>query len=187
MLEAPPEERKVPASKPETLQIARDEIRGEAQFLPEHLRDEMVDMWIHGLITQVTSQPPDVRIEDGIADNYPGLKEEQRRSLRTETRTITASVSPDVKSTTPTTIFRRSNALNYAYLDHIGDIMGRSFESKFRGKSEIMTLGRSLSRILDDDTASDKEIVDRCAEAIQVSDWFVWIDFEDMPASYYID
>ncbi|MFW6116235.1 MAG: hypothetical protein ACOC6F_00775, partial [bacterium] len=96
MLETPPEERRVPGSTPETLSAARDEVRPEAEHLPADLRDEAVDMWIHGLVTQVTSQPIDVRIEEWISDNYPGLIEEQRRSLRTETRTITASISPDV-------------------------------------------------------------------------------------------
>ena len=185
MLATPPEERQVPASMPETLGLARNELRGEAQFLPEELRDEMTDMWIHGLITQVTSQPVDVRIEEWIADNYPGLRQEQRRSLRTETRTVTANMSPDVRRTTAASIFRRANALNYAYLDHIGDILERSFESKFARSLEIVTLGRSLSQVLDDDTASDHELVDRCAEAIQVHDWFIWLDFEDMPDSYY--
>ena len=77
------------------------------------------------------------------------------------------------------------DALNYAYLDHIGDILERSFESKFARSLEIVTLGRSVSQILDEDTASDRELVDRCAEAIQVRDWFIWLDFEDMPDSYY--
>jgi hypothetical protein len=184
ILETPPEERKIPASKPETLQVARNEIRGEAQFLPDHIRDEMVDLWIHGLITQVTSQPIDVRIEEWIADNHPGMGQEQRRSLRTETRTITANVSPDVKRTSPATIFKRSNAMNYAYLDHIGDIMGRSFESKFRSSPEIVALGETISGILDDSTVSDHHLVNRIAEAVQVRDWFIWLDFEDIPKSY---
>jgi hypothetical protein len=187
MLATSPEERRVPASTPKTLGVARNEIREEAQFLPEDLRGEMIDMWIHGLITQVTSQPVDVRIEEWIADNYPGLRQEQRRSLRTETRTVTANMSPDVRRTAAASVFRRANALNYAYLDHIGDILERSFESTFEGNPEIVALGRSLSEILDDETASDRELVDRCAEAIEVRNWFVWLDFEDMPISYYAD
>jgi hypothetical protein len=185
MLATPREEWQVPASTPETLGVARNELRREAQFLPEDLRDEMIDMWIHGLITQVTSQPVDARIEEWIADHYPGLRQEQRRSLRTETRTVTANMSPDVRRTAAASVFHRANALNYAYLDHIGDILERSFESKFARSPEIATLGRSLSAILDDDTSSDRELVDRCAEAIEVRDWFIWLDLEDMPASYY--
>ena len=181
----PTEHRKVPASTPETLRAARDEIRGQAQFLPAHLRDEMIDMWIHGLITQVTSQPIDVRIEEWLADNYPGLSEEQKRSLRTETRTITANISPDVRSTTPDTIFKRSNALNYAYLDHIGDILERSFESKFREHPEIVALGQTLSDMIEASDISDQELVNRMAAAIDVRHWFVWLNFEDMPESYY--
>jgi hypothetical protein len=148
MLKIPPVERRVPASTPEALQAARSEVRPEAEFLPADLRDKAVDMWIHGLVTQVTSQPIDVRIEEWISENYPGLGEEQRRSLRTETRTITASISPDVKRTAPPTVFRRSHALNYAYLDHIGDIMGRCFYSKFRGNPDIIALGKGVSEIL---------------------------------------
>ena len=180
----PPEQRQVPASTPETLQTARDEIRGQAQFLPEQLQHEMIDRWIHGLITQVTSQPIDVRIEEWLFHNYPGLREEQKRSLRTETRTITANISPDVRRTTPDTIFKRSNALNYAYLDHIGGIMERSFTSKFRQHPEIVALGETISGILDNNAVSDHHLVNRIAAAVQVRDWFIWLDFEDIPKSY---
>lgn len=187
IFEIPPEDRRVPASTSETLRVARSEIYEEAEYLPADLRDEVVDMWIHGLVTQVTSQPIDVRIEEWIRDNYPGLKDEQKRSLRTETRTITASISPDVKHTTPASVFRRSYALNYAYLDHMGDVMGRSFEGKFRGDREVIALGEEVSRVLDNDEISDQELVNRLAEVITMHDWFVWVDFEDMPTSYYLN
>jgi hypothetical protein len=84
-------------------------------------------------------------------------------------------------------VSRRANALNYAYLQHIEDIMGRSCESTFRGKPEIIALGETLSEILDDDTTSDRELVDRFADTIQVSVWFIGIDFEDVPAAYCVD
>ena len=186
MFAAPPDERRVPASTLETLRVARGEIREEAQFLPRDLRDEMIDRWIHGLITQATSQPVDVRIEKWIGDNYPSLRKEQRRFLRTEARAITANISPDVKRTTPDTVFKRSNALNYAYLEHVGAIIERSFESKFQSSPEIASLGSTLSRVMDNDDLSDQELVNRVTETIQVRHWFTWLNFEDMPESYYV-
>ncbi len=185
MVAIPAEDSRVPASTPQTLGAARDEIQGEAGHLPADLRDEAVDMWIHGLITQLTSQPIDARIEKWISASYPGLRDEQRRSLRTEIRTITASISPSVKRTAPASIFQRSHALNYAYLDHIGDIMGRSFDSTFRGHPDIVTLGKTLSDLLNNDDLSDQELVNRIAEAVQIRDWFVWLGSEDLPNSYH--
>ena len=185
MFQAPPEDRQVAASTPETLRTARDEIGAEAEHLPPDLREEMVDRWIHGLITQVTSQPVDARIEQWISETYPGLREGQKRSLRTEIRTIIASISPEVKRTAPASVFKRSHAMNYAYLDHIGDIMERSFESTFRGHPDIVTLGQILSDLLDNDDLSDQELVNRCAEVVHTSNWFIWLSFEDMLPSYY--
>jgi len=186
MFKTPPADRKVPASTSATLRVARDQVAEQVQSLRRDLWKQVVEMWIHGLITQVTSQPIDVRIERWMHEQYTSLHREQRRSLRTESRTITASLSAEVKRVTPAAIFRRSHALNYAYLHHIGDIVGRSFEDKFRGNQEVITMGEVVSQILDDEQITDRELVNQVAEAVLERDWFVWIDFEDMPQSYYL-
>jgi len=185
--QTPAEERRIPISTGDTLRCARDEIQPQAQSVPAVSRDNVVDGWIHGLIMQTTSQPVDVRVERWIAGNYPGLREQQVRSLRTETAVIVASISPEVKRTTAPGIFRRSKTMNYAYLDHIGEIMGRSFDSHFRDATEVVALGKRLSDAFEDDALSDRDVVARCAKTLGMEDWFDWAGFEDVPASYRTD
>lgn len=85
------------------------------------------------------------------------------------------------------TIFQRSQALNYAYLDHIGNIMGRSSESRFGGNPDIAALGENVSEILENDGIADEELVNRVAGAVEMRDWFISVGFEDVPTSYYVD
>lgn len=182
--QTPAEERRIPVSTADTLQCARDEIWSQAHGVSAASRDRIVDAWIHGLIIQVTSQPVDVRVEQWIAGNYPSLREQQVRSLRTETGVIVASISPEVRHATALGIFRRSKAMNYAYLEHIGEIMGRSFDSQFCNAPEVIPLGERLSDAFGDDVLVDQDVVARCAEILDMEDWFVWAGFEDVPASY---
>jgi hypothetical protein len=182
--ETPSEERRIPVSTAEKLRRARGEIRPEAQSVPTASRDRIVDTWIHGLVTQVTSQPIDVLVERWLSEQYPGLREQQVRSLRTETGAIIASISPEIEGATAPGVFRRSKAMNYAYLKHIGEIMGRSFEHHFRGDPEVVALGQRLSDVFGSGVFSDQDVVARWADMLGISDWFTWVGFEDVPASY---
>lgn len=184
MFQTPAEDRRIPVSTGDTLLRAKDEIQPQAQSVAMASRDQIVEAWIHGLITQVTSEPIDVRIEQWIRGNHPGLRERQVRSLRTETGMIIASISPDVERGTPPGIFRRSKAMNYAYLKHIGRIMGRSFDNHFHGAPEVIALGERLSDALVDNRPSDQSLVAHWAEVLGMEDWFTWVGFEDVPTSY---
>jgi hypothetical protein len=88
---------------------------------------------------------------------------------------------------TAPTVFKRSNAMNYAYLKHLGAILSRSFERDFREYSDIVRLGETLAQILTNENLSDIDLIDEWARVLGMKDWFVWKDFEDMPASYYKD
>lgn len=182
--ETPAEERRIPVSTADTLRRARDEIQPQSDSVPVASRDRIVDAWINGLVMQVTSQPIDVRVERWLSEHYAGLREQQVRSLRAETGAIIASISPEIAGATAPGIFRRSKAMNYAYLKHIGEIMGRSFEHHFRGAPEVVALGQRLSDVFARRALSDQDVVARWADMLGIDDWFTWVGFEDVPASY---
>jgi hypothetical protein len=135
-------------------------------------------------VLQVTNQPVDVRIERWIASDYPGLEQEQIEGLEKDARVALQGLTTEVERTTPPTAFRASNAMNYAYLNHIGEITGRDYRRRFRDREEIVELGQRLYEISTEEW-SDIEVADRWAEVIGIKEWFSWRAFEDMPESYY--
>ncbi len=181
----PPEERLVPASEPANVMRAYQKVEPETAFLPLQLRAQLLCQWVHGLTLLVSNQPIDVRIERWLYETFPSLREEQEKSLVEDAEQIIKGLSPEVERLTPPTIFRAANAMNYAYLQCIGKLIGRSYSSKFIGQSEIISLGKELNAILTDDQPSDTAQVNRCAAKLGIQDWFIWRDFEDMPESYY--
>jgi hypothetical protein len=187
MAETPPEERVVPLSTSNTMRVAADDIRAEADFLPLHLRRRMIELWMRSLIQQVYSQPIDVRIETWLHNQYAVLRSEQRHSLEADVATIRKVLSREVRRATAPIVFKRSNAMNYAYLKHLGPILDRSFEKDFREYPDIVDLGETLSEILTDESLSDVELINAWAQTLDIQDWFVWRGFEDMPASYYAE
>jgi hypothetical protein len=181
------EARKVPMSTRSTMRVARDDIQAEADFLRLHLKHRLIEMWIHSLIQQVYSQPIDVRIEQWLYDDYAALQPAQQRSLEAEVTTIRRALSQEIREVTAPTVFKRSNAMNYAYLQHLEPILARAFAHDFEDYPDIVALGETLSRALADETLPDIDLINAWAQALDIRDWFVWRDFEDMPASYYAE
>ena len=58
----------------QTRAVVVKEIGTELSHLPESIREQMLDIWLGGIITQVTSLPACVRIERWIHQEYPTLR-----------------------------------------------------------------------------------------------------------------
>lgn len=150
----------------------------------------MVDVWLGGLITQVTSLPACVRIERWIHREYPSLRDEQRLYLdEDETRTL-QGLTKKVERMTPKTIFRISNSITYAYLRGLDPVIGKDLRKHFSGRPSITSTGIQLYDAFgEEDTgySGDIRVTNEWAKILKISDWFAWIGFEDMPESYFKD
>jgi hypothetical protein len=186
MLQLPPADRLVPATTSATVSIAAEVLADEVTFLPPALIPKMLDVWVGGLVLQVTNQPVDVKIEQWLYSNYPGLRREQVQGLEKDARVALKALAIEVERMAPPTVFRISNAMNYAYLNHINKITGRNYRNRFRGRQEIIGLGKQLYEISEGEW-SDVEVANQWAEHLGIRQWFSWIGFEDMPESYYRD
>lgn len=189
-MEADPSIRVVPVSNPETRAIAVRELEKELSHLPDAMRGQMVEVWLGGLITQLTSLPACVRIERWIRREYPLLRNEQLLYLEEDVRKTLNGLTKRVERMTPKTIFRISNSITYAYLRGIESVTGKDCRKHFSGRTSIINTGIQLYEALgEEDTgyAGDIRVTNEWARVLKVTEWFAWTGFEDMPESYFKD
>jgi len=187
-MEADPSVRVVPGSNAETRAVAVRELGNELSQLPETMRNQMLDVWLGGLVTQVTSLPACVRIERWIHREYPPLRNEQRLYLDEDVQRTLQGLSKKVERVTPKTLFRISNSITYAYLRGLEPVTGKDLRKHFSGRPSIITTGIQLYETLgeaDTGYAGDLRVTNEWARVLKISDWFAWIGFEDMPESYF--
>jgi len=189
-MEAGPSIRVVPMSNAETRAVAVRQLGSEPSHVPESMREQMLDIWLSGIITQITSLPTCVQIERWIKREYPALKDEQRLYLDEDVKRTVQGLSKKVERVTPKTIFRISNSITYAYLRGIEPVTGKDLRKHFSGWPSIIRTGIQLYEILgEEDTgyAGDLRVTQEWAKILNVSEWFGWIGFEDVPESYFDD
>jgi hypothetical protein len=136
----------------------------------------MLEMWVAGLVLQVVNQPADVRIGRWLYATYPGLRSEQVRALKQDAQVALQGLSPDVERLTSPTVFRLSNAINYAYLSHVGRIIRGNYRAEF--------LDWSLYDASQDEGLTDLEVVSGWVERSRLGRLFLWVEFEDTPESF---
>ncbi|HTN71914.1 MAG TPA: hypothetical protein VMO00_12595 [Methylomirabilota bacterium] len=187
---ADPSIRIVPMSNAGTKAIAKRRLGKELSHLPEGLREQMLDIWLGGIITQITSLPACVRIERWIQRDYPALKDEQRIFLDEDVKRTVQGLSKKIERLTPKTIFRISNSITYAYLRGLEPVTGKDLRRRFSDWPSIIRTGIQLYEALGDEDggyAGDIRVTNDWAKILGVSDWFGWIGFEDVPESYFKD
>lgn len=188
IMEAPEEERVVPATNKATKLKVLEDIKSNSFSKP--LLAKMIGVWVDGIVMQVTNLPVDVRIERWIQKSFPSLKQEQISALEKDAEKTLAGLSKEVEMVTPTKIFAISNSMAYAYLRGIGPIVGKRYDKAFYGRNSILNLGKKLYKFLEEEDrgySGDIETINLWAKTLGIDGWFDWISFESMPESYYED
>lgn len=188
IVEANPADRVVPSTNNLTMNIAKAELADQIHSLPPQIRQKALEFWVGGLIMQLTNLPVDVRIEMWLYKNYPTLRKSQIHSLKADASQTIMCVSKNVEKSTIGKVFYLSNAMAYAHLRVIGGITNENYVRKFRGHDNIIDAGKSLYAMLGEEDhgfVHDLETIKAWGDFLNISDWFRWIGFEDMPESYY--
>jgi hypothetical protein len=189
-MEAAASARIVPMSNAQTRAVVVRELGNEFSHLPDGMKEQMLDIWLSGIITQVTSLPACVRIERWLHREYSSLRDEQRLYLDEDVKRTVQGLSKKIERMTPKTIFRISNSITYAYLRGIEPATGKDLRKHFSGRPSIITTGIQLYETLgkeDTGYAGDLRVTNEWARILKVSDWFGWTGFEDVPESYFND
>jgi hypothetical protein len=148
----------------------------------------MLDIWLGGIITQITSLPACIRIERWIHQEYPVLRIEQSQFLHEDVKRTLQGLSKKVERITPKTVFRVSNSITYAYLRGLEPVIGKNLRKHFIGRPSIVNTGTRLYDVLGEDDegyAGDIRVSKEWARILDVFEWFSWRGFEDMPESYF--
>lgn len=190
MFAVPEENRLIPKTNNDIKRTALTEIEDDINKLslsmPFNQLDQIVNMWYSGTVTQVTNQPPDLMIEKWLHDDYQDLRELQLQSIKKQHDESIIALSNRVARLTPRKIYEVSNVMNYCFFKYLGLYLNTNFlqpywDFKFKRK------GEELARItLDykDDYLGDLEMINKWAEYLEITNWFAWTDFENVPPDY---
>jgi hypothetical protein len=191
IFKCPENQRLVPYSNEQMKHNALKKIDNEIQALTKILSEDQIahlsDLWYNGLITQVTNLPPDIMIEKWIYDQFPKLRALQLKSLNKQLTDALSGLSETVSRTTPYTILHASNVMNYAFFRIIGFYIGQNFIKRY-SSTQYVDKGKKLASITEnnytDSHEGDNIMIDKWAAFVNISDWFKWRGFEDVPSDY---
>jgi len=184
-------DRLMPYSTIQMKHNALKKIENELQPLTKIISADQIthlsNIWYNGLILQVTNLPPDIMIEKWIYDQFPKLRALQLKSLNKQLNDALVGLSETVNSTTPYTILQASNVMNYAFLRILGFYIGQNFIKRYRS-TQYVGKGKELADITEnnytDSHEGDNVMIDKWAAFVNISNWFKWRGFEDVPVDY---
>lgn len=169
------------------LKKIENEIVGLTKILPEDRIATIIDFWYDGLIRQVTNLPPDIMIEKWIYDQFPMLRSLQLKSIKKQHAEAVAGLTEKFRKITPHTILFASNVMNYAFLRILGLYIGQNFIRQYSSTIYIGK-GKELAAITEKDYTNSHEgdniMINKWAAFVNISDWFKWRGFEDVPPGY---
>lgn len=164
-----------------------DEIYALTKILSEDQISHIIDLWYNGLIRQVTNLPPDIMIEKWIYDQFPTLRPLQLKSLNKQLTEAVSGLTETVAKMTPPKILFASNVMNYAFFRILGLHIGQNFIRRY-SSTPYHSKGKELTAITeknyDDSHEGDNIMINKWAAVVNISDWFKWRGFEEVPPDY---
>ncbi len=188
---APESKRVMPFTNQEHLKIIMSEMKKEIEKISLFLQgikiEQLLNIWINGLVTQLTNFPPDLMIEKWLYDNYPELREYQFDSIKRQWNEAIAGVADKVKAVTPAKIFISSNVMNYAFYQIISSYLNYDFLKPY-DSTPFKIKGKKLADLTEhtykNDFEGDVTKINEWANFLDLSRWFSWTDFENIPNNY---
>jgi hypothetical protein len=169
------------------LKTIENEIMALTDILSEDQITHIIEIWYNGLIRQVTNLPPDIMIEKWIYDQFPILRPLQLKSLKKQHSESMAGLAETSHRVTPHTILFASNVMNYAFFRILGLHVGQNFVREY-SSTRYIGKGKELASITErnytDSHEGDNVMIDKWAAFVNISDWFKWRGFEDVPPNY---
>lgn len=181
-----PEKRLGPCTSAEYFKQATLDIEKKSKSLlkklPPHASSQLLNIWIHGIIRQLTNIPVDYYIEVWIYNDYPEMREIQLKSLTSMYNDAARGLESNLKKMTPEIIFVASNAMNYAFYKKLDLSLGTNFFNAYRYFSN-KKIGENLFNFINDTDEgflSDIDIINKWAEELKLTKWFGWVQIESV-------
>ena len=190
--ETPPEKRFMVISnddqKHKGMAVFEKDLEKLAKNMGVETAGKLANLWYSGLIRQVTNQPVDLMIEKWLFENYPGLRTLQTNSLSNQNDLAFAGLSRRIREITPDFVFKAGNLMNAAYTSLLSKIIRIKLVREWK-RTEFYDESLELAKMLDIEKGwppeGDLDIVNLWAKRLNLSEWFSWHQFEDVPFSYY--
>lgn len=160
--------------------------RKKLNKLPPNAIPKLKEIWISGFIRLLTNLPVDYRIETWLYNNYPDLRKVQKDSLDADYSTALAGTSKRIESITPDDIYNKTNLINFVFYAALDRILGSSYAKGFKKFSKSKTSEKLMASLMEDDHGFEQDVgtINEWAGILNVSDWFQWGDFENVPDNY---
>lgn len=184
---APEPERKVPVSDARAQRLAWAQLRaelGDRATLISSTLSQMLEMWYHGLIHQLTSQPADMMIERWLYLDFPELRSLQRQGLDLIHRQTVLILDPEIARITPPKVYGCSVAMNHAFFLALDRVLGTAYAKPFE-KTPFASEGRKLLELAGpepwDSLAGDIRVATAWARHLGLTGWFSWVHYKNVP------
>ena len=146
--------------------------------LPEGALSDLLPIWLGGTITQLADTPSDIHIERWIWERLEEIRDAQEASLLSQMKANAASMRAVVAAFTPELVWTASNAMNYVSAKAYARLLDRPELVRPYRRTAIEKLGEELFEMFKeapgDGLAADRQVSDRWAEGLGLSDWFEW-------------
>lgn len=160
--------------------------RKKLSKLPTTAVPRLKEIWINGFIRLLTNLPVDYRIENWLYNDYPDLRKAQLSSLDADYSTALAGASKKIETITPDVIYNKTNLINCVFYTALDRSLGTSYAKGFKRFCKGRTSEKLLAPLMNDDRGFEQDIetINEWASILNVSDWFKWGDFEQVPDNY---
>lgn len=146
-----------------------------AQFLTENV------------VLMMFNSPVDSRIERWIHEEFPGLRDSQKKYLDHYVSKILSSVGKNIERHSSSYIYEPVTAANYAYLKSLSHIIGEDKIKPFLKNKPLLKLGEELYKyieVVDEGYVQDMTTVKKWGKILKIDELMAWRNFEDIPMSY---
>jgi len=185
-----PSERLIPFISSKNSETAINEIANDidsiSKVMPKSKVEHLIEMLFKGLVMQLTNQPVDLKIEEWIYTEYHGLREFQKISFQSQLQEALGGLNENVRKITPSKIYEVSHSMNYAYFNVLAkktkfDLRGSYVDFEFvdKGKLLIEIMGK-----YENNFDGDLKRINDWANILNLSSWYEWKIFEDVPSNY---
>jgi len=185
-----PSERLIPFISSKSSEAAITEMANDidsiSKVMPKSKVEKLIEMLFKGLVMQLTNQPVDLKIEEWIYNEYPGLREFQKISFQSQLQEALGGLNKDVKAITPSKIYEASHSMNYAYFNVLAKKTKFDLDSTY-DNFEFENKGRLLIEIMgkyENNFDGDLKRINDWANILNLSSWYEWKRFEDVPSNY---
>ncbi len=190
LFEASPSERLNPFLSSKNFESAMSDMRADigtiSKVMSKPKVEHLIEMLFKGVIMQLTNQPVDLKIEEWIYNEYPGLREFQKISFQSQLQEALGGLIEDVRKITPSKIYEASHSMNYAYFNALAKKTKFDLESAY-DNFEFEDKGRLLIEIMgkyENNFDGDVKRINDWASILGLSSWYEWKRFEDVPSNY---